>query len=53
MLGLARAAQLARASGDMAALEVKVKPRTAPQRIKPPVAAQDRAGEDEREALSA
>jgi hypothetical protein len=53
MLGLARAAQLARASGNAAVPEVKVKARKAPHRIKPPVAAKDRISEDEREPLSA
>jgi|GEM_PF-6201061 len=43
MFGLARAAQLARASGDIAVPEVKIKPRKAAQRIKPPVPAKERA----------
>ena len=49
MLGLARAAQLARASGDAVVPEMK-KPKA--RKIRPPVAAKP-AEEDEPEALSA
>jgi len=49
MLGLARGAQLARASGDVAVPEVK---RKAP-RLKPPVAADAQVDDGEPEALSA
>jgi hypothetical protein len=45
MLGLARAAQLARASGDVSAPHPK--PRRAMRRIKPPVAARAQADSDE------
>lgn len=55
MLGLARAAQLARASGErLPRYAVIARPRRAARRIKPPVAAKALTQEDDaREALSA